>query len=101
MDANAATNMLAISTVLGCVPALLKTSVARRLSILHFDRAAARVKPPRSSMITGDHMAAKMAVVASFESRRFGGLLGSSSRTTLRTTDKKGMRREVTNNGIV
>jgi hypothetical protein len=46
-------------------------SVARRLSILHLDRAAARVKPPRSSIITGDHMAEKMADVASFEERRF------------------------------
>ena len=44
MDANAATNMLATSTVLGCVPALLRTSVAKRLSILHFDSAAARVR---------------------------------------------------------
>lgn len=51
--------------------------------------------------MTGDHMEAKMAEVASLEVRRFGGLLGSSSRTTLRTTAKKGINRDVTNRGIV
>lgn len=76
-------------------------SVARRLSILHLDRAAARVKPPIKSIITGDHMEEKMAAVASLAVRRFGGLLGSSSRTTLRTTAKKGMKRDVTKRGIV
>ncbi|KAK5635886.1 hypothetical protein RRF57_011598 [Xylaria bambusicola] len=55
--ANAATNILAMSTVRGRVPALLKTNVAMRLSILHFDKAAATVNPPRSSMMTGVHMA--------------------------------------------
>lgn len=60
MLANAATSMFAISTVLGFVPALLSTKVAIRLSIIHLDRAAARVKPPRRSMMTGVHMAAKM-----------------------------------------
>lgn len=93
--------MLARRTVLGCVPALLKMSVARRLSILHFDKAAARVKPPIRSIMTGDHMEAKMADVASLEVRRLEGLLGSSSRTTLRTTAKKGINRDVTNRGIV
>ena len=57
--AKAATNMVAMRTVLGCVPALLRTKVAIRLSILHLDKAAARVNPPRSSIITGVHMAAK------------------------------------------
>ena len=56
MLANAATNMLATTTVLGRVPALLRTNVAIRLSILHFDSAAAIVKPPRRSMITGVHI---------------------------------------------
>lgn len=60
MLANAATNMLAMRTVLGVVPALLNTKVAIRLSIWHLDRAAARVKPPSNSMITGVHMAEKM-----------------------------------------
>lgn len=56
--AKAATNMVAMSTVLGCVPALLRTKVAIRLSILHLDKAAATVKPPRRSMMTGVHIAA-------------------------------------------
>lgn len=70
MLANAATNIFASITDLGTVPALLSTNVARCLSILHLDRAAARVNPPRSSMITGVHMAAKMYLAASLASRR-------------------------------
>lgn len=60
MLANAATSMLAMSTVRGVVPALLRTKVASRLSILHLERAAARVNPPSRSMMTGVHMAEKM-----------------------------------------
>ena len=56
--ANIATNMLVTRTVLGLVPALLRTKVAILLSILHFDSAAAMVKPPRRSIMTGVHMAA-------------------------------------------
>jgi hypothetical protein len=51
-------------------------------------------------MMTGVHIAAKMAVVASLEARRFPGLPGSSSRTTRRTTDRKGIRSDVTKRGI-
>ncbi len=58
--ANIATNMLVIKTVLGFVPALLKTNVAIIFAISYFDRAAAMVKPPNSSIITGVHIAAKM-----------------------------------------
>ena len=101
MDAKAATNMLATKTVLGCVPALLKIRVAKRLSILHLDNAAASVKPPSSSMMTGVHMAENIADVASLEFSLFGGFEGSSSRTTLSKTDRKGMSSEVTNRGIV
>lgn len=60
MLANAATSIFARMTVLGFVPALLRTNVAMRLSILHLDRAAASVKPPSSSIMTGVHIAAKM-----------------------------------------
>jgi hypothetical protein len=59
MLANIATNILATRTVLGFVPALLSTKVAIILAILYFDKAAAMVNPPRRSMITGVHMAAK------------------------------------------
>lgn len=98
MLANAATNMFARMTVLGFVPALLRTNVAMRLSILHLDNAAASVKPPISSMMTGVHMAAKMYVVASFElSLSFG---RASDTTTLRTTQRNGIDRDVTNRGI-
>jgi hypothetical protein len=57
--ANMATNMLTRRTVLGFVPALLRTRVAIILAILYFERAAAMVKPPNSSMMTGVHMAEK------------------------------------------
>lgn len=100
MDAKAATNMVAISTVLGCVPALLRMRVARRLSILHFERAAASVNPPSRSMMTGLHIAAKMAFVASLAPRRLC-LRPSSSQTTRSTTERNGTSRDVTNSGIV
>ena len=59
MLANMATNMLVTSTVRGFVPALLRTKVAMIFAILYLDKAAAIVKPPRRSMMTGVHMAAK------------------------------------------
>jgi hypothetical protein len=96
--AKAATNMLAIRTVLGLVPALLRTNVAIRLSILVFDRAAATVNPPNKSIITGVHIAEKTYAVAAFESSRLFG--GSSDRTTFNTTHKKGMINEVTKRGM-
>lgn len=58
--ANIATPILVNSTVRGLVPALLRTKVAIILAILYFDNAAAIVKPPRRSMMTGVHMAAKI-----------------------------------------
>jgi hypothetical protein len=57
--ANMATNMLTRRTVLGLVPALLRTRVAIILAMLYLDSAAAMVKPPSSSMMTGVHMAEK------------------------------------------
>jgi hypothetical protein len=60
MLAKAATNMLVTRTVRGLVPALLRTNVAIRLAISYFDSAAAMVKPPSRSMMTGVHMAPKM-----------------------------------------
>jgi hypothetical protein len=57
--ANIATNMLVKRTVLGFVPALLRTNVAIILAMLYFESAAAMVNPPRSSMMTGVHIAAK------------------------------------------
>jgi hypothetical protein len=57
--ANMATNMLVRSTVRGLVPALLKTKVAIIFAMLYLDNAAAMVKPPSRSMMTGVHMAEK------------------------------------------
>jgi len=71
MLAKAATNILVTSTVRGRVPALLRTKVAIRLAISYFDNAAATVKPPRRSMMTGVHMAAKMYCVAARASSRW------------------------------
>jgi hypothetical protein len=59
MLANIATNMFVRRTVLGFVPALLRTNVAIILAMLYLESAAAIVKPPRRSMMTGVHMAEK------------------------------------------
>lgn len=59
MLANMATNMLVNNTFLGLVPALLRTKVAIIFAMLYLDNAAAIVKPPRRSIITGVHIAAK------------------------------------------
>lgn len=68
--AKAATNMFVTNTVRGRVPALLNTNVAIRFAMSYFDNAAAIVKPPSSSMMTGVHMAEKMYFVAALASRR-------------------------------
>jgi hypothetical protein len=68
--ANAATNMLVTRTVRGLVPALLSTNVAILLAISYLESAAAIVKPPRSSIMTGVHIAAKIYFVAAPASRR-------------------------------
>ena len=60
MLAKAATNMFVTRTVRGFVPALLRTNVAIRFAISYLDNAAATVKPPRRSMMTDVHMAAKI-----------------------------------------
>ena len=75
-----ATNMFVIRTVRGRVPALLRTKVARILAIWNFERAAAIVKPPKRSIITGVHIEAKTYLAASGGLRRVYGL--RSSRTT-------------------
>ena len=56
---NMATNMFVTRTVRGRVPALLSTKVAIILAMLYFDSAAAIVNPPKRSMMTGVHIAAK------------------------------------------
>lgn len=96
--AKAATNMFVRSTVLGRVPALLRTVVAILFAMSYFERAAAIVKPPRSSMITGVHIAEKMYFVAAGASSLWWGF--SSDRTTCSTTHKNGIIKDVTNRGI-
>jgi hypothetical protein len=96
--ANMATNMFTSSTVRGFVPALLRTRVAIIFAMLYFDSAAAMVKPPRRSMMTGVHIALKTYEAAALDSRRLWGTV--SERTTLRVTARKGTRREVTKRGI-
>lgn len=59
MLANIATNMLVIKTVRGLVPALLRTNVAIILAMLYLESAAAMVKPPSKSIMTGVHIAEK------------------------------------------
>lgn len=96
--ANAATNIFVTRTVRGLVPALLSTKVAILFAISYFDSAAATVNPPRRSMMTGVHMAANIYFVAAPASSRWWGL--SSDRTTLKTTHRNGIMRDVTKRGI-
>lgn len=70
MLANIATPILVSNTVLGLVPALLSTKVAIIFAMLYLLSAAAMVKPPSSSMMTGVHMAAKTYLAACLLSRR-------------------------------
>ena len=93
-----ATNILVMRTVRGLVPALLRTKVAMSFAIWYFERAAAMVKPPRRSMMTGVHMAEKMYLAAPLGSSRWCGF--SSARTTCRVTARKGTKSEVTNKGM-
>ena len=65
--------MLVRRTVRGFVPALLRTKVAIILAMLYFDKAAAIVKPPSKSMMTGVHIEAKTYVAAALESKRLYG----------------------------
>jgi hypothetical protein len=97
MLANVATNMVVRRTVRGLVPALLRTNVAILFAILYFDNAAAIVKPPKSNIITGVHIAEKMYEVAALESNR---CLVVSDFGTRSNTTRKGTRREVTKSGI-
>jgi len=98
MLANMATNIEVTRTVLGFVPALLSTKVAIIFAILYFESAAAMVKPPSKSMMTGVHIAPKTYEAACLDSSRLCGL--SSDRTTRNVTTRNGTSIEVTNNGI-
>lgn len=70
MLAKAATNMFVTRTVLGLVPALLRTNVAILFAISYFESAAATVKPPSRRRMTGVHIAATMYLVAALASSR-------------------------------
>lgn len=96
--ANAATNMFVTKTVRGLVPALLKTQVAIRFAISYLESAAATVKPPRSSMITGDHMAGKMNFAASEAESLLSDPTDEGK--TLKITHRNGTIREVTKSGM-
>ena len=98
MLAKAATNIFVTNTVRGLVPALLRTKVAILFAMSYLDKAAATVKPPKRSKITGVHIADTIYFVAAFASRRRCGF--SSDRTTRSTTHRKGIRSEVTKRGM-
>jgi len=68
--ANAATNMLVTRTVRGLVPALLRTKVAILFAISYLDNAAATVNPPKRSIMTGVHIAAKIYCAAYLDPSR-------------------------------
>jgi len=93
-----ATNKFVIRTVRGRVPALLRTKVAIIFAMWNLDNAAAMVKPPSSSMITGVHIEAKMYFAASAGSSRGCGFW--SDLTIWSTTTNKGTRSAVTKRGM-
>ena len=64
MLAKHATPINASNTVLGRVPAMLRTFVMRMRSIAVLLRAAAIVNPPINSMIVGENMTEKIYLVA-------------------------------------
>ena len=63
--AKQAVPILTRSTHLGWVPARFKRTPANFLAMWCFERAAASVKPPIKSMITGENMVEKMYLAAS------------------------------------
>ncbi|KAH3670077.1 hypothetical protein OGATHE_002890 [Ogataea polymorpha] len=67
------------------------------LSRLYLERAAASVKPPRRSMIIGDHMAEQMNLDASTALK---GSPESGSTRVLNTTIRNGSSREVVKRGM-
>jgi hypothetical protein len=64
----------------------------------YLESAAATAKPPRSNMMTGVHIAEMMYFVAALASNRTCGF--SSDLTTLRTTQRNGMSKDVTKRGM-
>lgn len=95
---NMLTNILVKSSIRGCEPALLRTSMAIRRAISYLDKAAATVKPPRRSIMTGVHIDANAAVVASLGPRRLYGF--SSEHRTRSTTTRNGTSSDVTKRGM-
>ena len=73
MLAKVDTNIVVIRTFLGLVPALLSTNVAIIFAMLCFESAAAMVKPPSRSIMTGVHMALKTYAAAALLARRLYG----------------------------
>lgn len=95
---NMLTNMLVRRTMLGFVPALLKTNIAIRRAMSYFDNAAAIVNPPSRSIMTGVHMDANAKSVACLGPSRSWG--SSSDLIIPSKTTKNGIRSDVTNSGI-
>lgn len=64
------TPMKARRTLLGCVPAKLRTRVIKTRSMLVLLKADEIVKPPMSNMIVGENIAEKTSLQAIFKSDR-------------------------------
>ena len=95
---NMLTNMFVSNTTRWLDPALLNTNIAIRRAMSCLDNAAAMVKPPKSSMITGVHIELKTTVVASFGPKRLYGF--SSDFIIPSSTTRNGISNEVTKSGI-
>lgn len=97
IDRNAATLIMASRTHFGPVPALRSTADAIILAMWCLLKAAASVKPPRSSIITGENMSENTFFAADLASMR---KPVSGNRSTPRTTTKNGTSSAVTNSGM-
>lgn len=90
--------MLVNKIIFGFVPAEDRMWVEMTFATLYLDRAAARVNPPKSNMITLDHIVDKMYCE---DSAGVMTLPVDEFFKTGKKTTNRGTNREVTNRGIV
>jgi hypothetical protein len=99
----AETHMLAHNTRFGEVPARLRTAELTLRATLYLLKAAAREKPPKTSIMTGENMAEKMNLAASLAGIGCGcasGFVGSTGVIHTRSvTTRNGINIDVTNSG--
>ena len=99
IDINKASDIFVNKIIFGFVPTDDRICVEMILAILNFDKAAAKVKPPNSNIMTLDHIVERINCDDWIGVSTLVGSVGSDN--TGNTTINKGISNEVTNNGIV